>query len=309
MALWGITSFFNPSGYSSRLRNYGPFRRHLPVPLVAVELSHDGCFQLGPADADILVQVEGRDVMWQKERLLNLALDALPADCDEVAWLDCDILFERPDWPERATRLLDDFAMVQLFDRVHYLGPEYQPGDPVGDAVERTRPSIASGVTAGSPPEACLSHPSPGQRPGTYNNGMAWAARRDLLGRHRFFDASIVGGGDRAMSCGAYGCFEHLFEWHAFNTRQGDYYLRWAEPFSAACGGRIAALEGAIHHLWHGSAADRGLGSRHAGLRPFAFDPFEDIAHGEGECWRWNTEKPDLHAYVRSYFGSRREDG
>jgi hypothetical protein len=54
--LWAITSYFNPAGYRTRLENYRRFRAHLTVPLVTVEASFDGRFELGPADADILVQ-------------------------------------------------------------------------------------------------------------------------------------------------------------------------------------------------------------------------------------------------------------
>jgi len=92
--LWGITCYFNPVGYRRRLDNYRIFRQRLKVPLVAVELSFDKKFQLASADADILVQLHGSAVLWQKERLLNVALKSLPQVCDKVAWLDCDIVFE-----------------------------------------------------------------------------------------------------------------------------------------------------------------------------------------------------------------------
>ena len=34
-----------------------------------------------------------------------------------------------------------------------------------------------------------------------------------------------------------------------------------------------------------------------------------DIAIAETGCWRWATDKPDLHRYVRDYFAARKEDG
>ena len=91
--LWEITSFFNPAGYKSRLTNYRLFRARLNVPLAAVELSFTGKFELQDTDAEILIQISGGDVMWQKERLLNIALGVLPTECDIVAWLDCDVIF------------------------------------------------------------------------------------------------------------------------------------------------------------------------------------------------------------------------
>ena len=37
--------------------------------------------------------------MWQKERLLNLAVAALPPGCTKVAGLDSDLVFRPRDWP------------------------------------------------------------------------------------------------------------------------------------------------------------------------------------------------------------------
>ena len=76
--LWAITSYFNPAGYNTRLANYRAFRARLKVPLVTVEASFDGRVQLRAGDAEILVQRTARDVLWQKERLLNVALGFLP---------------------------------------------------------------------------------------------------------------------------------------------------------------------------------------------------------------------------------------
>ena len=94
--LWAITSYFNPVKYVRRKMNYDFFRQHLGVPLIAVELCSDGRFELAESDADLLIRRHGRDVMWHKERLMNIALDALPADCGRVAWSDCDMVLEQP---------------------------------------------------------------------------------------------------------------------------------------------------------------------------------------------------------------------
>jgi hypothetical protein len=309
-ALWAITSYFNPMRYRRRLDNYRVFRERLVTPLMTVELSYHGEFDLSPNDADLLVQITGRDVMWQKERLLNLALAALPAACELVAWLDCDVLFARDDWAERASRLLQRVPLVQLFRDAHYLRRDRIPaGAVMADAIERTRLSIVSGVAAGTAIDACLTHPSPAQRPGTFANGLAWAARRELLQRHGFFDANIIGGGDRAITCAAYGCFDHEVEYHYLNQRQQEFYRAWAEPFFAECRGAVSMLDETIYHLWHGDVTNRALGGRHAGFQQFQFDPYADIVVGESGCWCWNSNKPALHEYVRGYFASRREDG
>jgi hypothetical protein len=99
--LWAITSYFNPVGYRRRLQNYRLFRQRFPVPLVTAELTFGDGFELSADDADILVQLKSRDVLWQKERLLEIALQAVPASCRKVMWVDCDVVFEGDDWPDR----------------------------------------------------------------------------------------------------------------------------------------------------------------------------------------------------------------
>ena len=93
--MWAITSYYNPVRYKRRLSNYRLFRANLGVPLVAVELSFDGQFELTEKDADILLQISGGAVLWQKERLLNLAIKAVPPNASSIAWIDCDTMKNR----------------------------------------------------------------------------------------------------------------------------------------------------------------------------------------------------------------------
>jgi len=85
--------------------------------LVTVELAFDGQFELTSGDADQLIQLSGGDIMWQKERLLNIALGAVPDKVEDLAWIDCDLVFESPDWPEAARRALKSDNVIQLFPR------------------------------------------------------------------------------------------------------------------------------------------------------------------------------------------------
>ena len=83
--LWAITSYYNPLAYRRRRDNYRSFRQRLGVPLLTVELAYGPQFELGEGDADLLLQRRGRAVLRPKERLLNLALEALPRACTKVA--------------------------------------------------------------------------------------------------------------------------------------------------------------------------------------------------------------------------------
>ena len=156
--LWGVAAVFNPTGSSRRLANYRAFRRELQVPLVTVELAYGPDFELGTDDADIMLRLRGRDVLWQKERLLNLALRALPVECDSVAWLDADIVFERPDWPELALAELEHSTLVQPFRDVRDRPAKRRRGDHVASVtgISRQRRGARAASHCGRAPGECL---------------------------------------------------------------------------------------------------------------------------------------------------------
>ncbi len=308
-SLWAVTAYFNPQRYQRRSLNYRLFRRYLNVPLLAVELSSDGHFELAGSDADILISLVSADVMWQKERLLNIAIQALPPACKNVVWIDCDTILCADDWPGRVSRALDDYPLVQPFSRVSHQSCEAHLGDPRDPAAsEFWQISIPLAVEAGREPIDCLS----GVRDrldGSCVMGMAWAMRRDLVAALGIYDAGIVDGGTRPLVAAAYGCFDEAVRLNQFNDRQAAHYREWAEPFFAAVAGRAGAVEGDAAHLWHGNMPDRRYKERYQGLEPFHFDPYSDIAHDAGGPWRWSSPKPRLHQYVNDYFAARKEDG
>jgi len=307
-SLWAITSYFNPMHSRRRLLNFRTFRKRLNVPLVAVELSFGSDFELQEQDADILIQLRGGALLWQKERLLNLALRALPKDCRKVAWLDCDIVFGTADWAESASRLLDDFALIQMFKCAHYLSPRWTPAKDCTTEVEFTRPAAIFSISSGLPATVCVGQIS-NTRDGSYAKGLAWAVRREIVDQHGFFDACIIGGGDTAMASAAKYCFDAVMKAHYMNERQRDRYMGWAKPFYETVRGEVGYLDAQIYHLWHGDYRNRRRAGRHEGLQQFQFDPFTDIAKDTNGCWRWATEKAEMHDYIRGYLSSRGEDG
>lgn len=312
---WAITSYFNPMRSMRRLQNFRIFRNRLTVPLVAVELSYGADFELQEPDADILIQLRGGALLWQKDRLLNLALQALPDDCRKVAWLDCDIFFGSSDWAELADRLLNRFPTIQLFKSAHYLSPRWTPADDCATEVEFTRPSAMFSISSGQPATMCLGRISKTPEVaypkglGPHAKGLAWAIRREIVDQHGFFDACIVGGGDTALASAANNCFDAVINAHFMNERQRERYMTWARPFYETVREEVGYLDAQIYHMWHGDYYSRQRAGRHEGLQQFQFDPFTDIAKDVNGCWRWATEKPEMHAYVRGYFSSRDEEG
>jgi len=301
--LWAITSVFNPMGYKQRPANYQRFRDALTIPLATVELGYDGHWNLDASAADIYLRVGGGSVLWQKERLLNLVLDQLPADCQYVAWIDCDLLFMERDWADRLIEALTSAPLVQPFSKLRYLdrnGSSTGPGLLVDSVAMRVDAGQAAAEAVGCVTDRTKGAPLP---------GMAWAARRDVLVRHGFYDTCIIGGGDTALACAAFGVPDITVALHRMNQWQQQRYLAWAERFYRDIGGRVGVVHGEVHHLWHGDLADRQAGTRHGGLVPHDFDPEADIRIGPEGAWVWASDKRELHNYVYNYFRSRNEDG
>jgi hypothetical protein len=306
--LWAITTYFNPLGYTNRRRNYRVFRELLPVPLIAVEYSVAD-FELCEGDAEILVSLRGRDVMWQKERLYNLARRYLPAHCEQVLWIDCDVVLGGAAWPTRLKEALRAHALVQPFDRLALLGPGVRPPPTRADHIVDWRTSIVA-YLAGPDAERSLFSRWGASLRLKYFHGAAWAAQRQLCDAFEFYDRMIVGGGDKAFTGAVFGHFREVAHSFAFDAAYHADYLAWAERVHRRVGGSYAHLEVTACHLWHGALSNRGYDDRQRLLHEAGFEAMADLAiDPETSAWRWATDKPGLHDYVRSHFARRREDG
>lgn len=296
--VWAITSYFpldDPAGVRRRLAAFREFRKRLQAPLVAVEFSPDGSrFDLADEDAEILLQVRGGAVLWQKERLLNLGLSVLPPSCDTVAWIDCDVVIERDDWPQAARRGAMDAGLVHLFRTLHFLDEGEEPGATPGSRESIWYDSAVAGAAGVR---------SPGAR---RTPGFAWAARRELLERHGLYDALVLGGADRAIFYAGCGQAPVVLRAGFMGARHADHYLRWADGFFQDVNRRFAFVETSAYHLWHGDLASRNYRGRYQGFQRFEFDPDVDLAPGASGAWEWGSEKSALHQWVRDYFDHRK---
>lgn len=306
--VWAITSFFNPMRYRSRIANYRAFREHLPIPLCAVELANHGEFQLGDEDAEIVVRASSPDIIWQKERLLNLALTHLPPEAEIVVWLDCDLVIPVGDWPDQVAAALRDVPIVQCYAELFDLSPGESPA-----ALDSRR--LPSGISvawsAHNRNGVALSDPmasSSDRR--RASPGGAWAARRTTIEEIGFYDAMVVGGADRPFAHACFGTPEEAVRIARMTEPQAAHYRPWAARVATHVGGRVGVVDLPLLHLWHGAIADRQYSSRHQRVAELGFDPGRDIVIGPTGAWQWAaTAGEALKNYVADYFRSRREDG
>lgn len=315
--LWVVTPYFNPAGTRRRLENYRIFRRHLRAPLLAVELAGPGGRQLQRDDADILIRLDGEPFVWQKERLINLGVAALPAHARFVAWVDCDVVFENPDWTRLAAHELErEGGLLHLFRRAVHL-PQHIAPFSTPDELAAIPPLIAEhslghAASQGQGVQALRACYDPASRR-SYGNtsatGMALAARRDTLEACGLYDAAIIGGGDSMLMCAALGQLDQEFMRRQANPFERAAIAKWAgEARQAGLFNRFRHVEQTVYHLWHGDLSNRKYGKRHQVTSALGFDPATHLRRAANGAWEWTDPHSAIAQGVRDYFLGRAED-
>jgi hypothetical protein len=311
--MWGVTTYFNPARYLTKLQNLERFAKRVRqqgLKLLIVELAFlDAPFSVPQEFADMSVRLRTNAVLWQKERMLNLAIGHLPQSCSKVVWLDGDILFENDSWVEETSRLLENHKVVQPFQIANWLpeGAEThsQMDSPLTVDLPKM-PGMAYSMCHSRFPSKILC------RPDLAHPGFAWAARREIVDAHPLYDKGILGGGDFLTTLAMYSASAALENPNVsvcLSRHQAADLVHWASKFHSAVSGDVVSTPGSVWHLWHGNLSDRQYIERYETLREFDFDPNADIALDANGCWQWNSDKPELHKRVKTYFSSRREDG
>ena len=210
----------------------------------------------------------------------------MAASCDRVAWIDCDVVFGDDDWPQAANAALDRHPVIQPFDTSCELLRDAGPaGIDVAHAYLTCR-SLACGLACGDvKPDIMLSP--------------------DKRGLGAGIDQRPV----HEIAAGVVGNFQDFIDYLQLNPRRREHFLAWARPFHDAVRADLGHCPGTIFHLWHGDLVDRHYRERRIGFAAFDFDPSSDIAADPAGAWRWSSDKPAMHRFVRAYFESRLEDG
>jgi len=299
--LMAITTYFNPCRYQTRRKNYDLFMAGLKatgVPCLTVECAFPGqSFEL-PKTANV-IQIRADTLLWQKERLLNLAASWLPTSCKYVAWLDCDILFENKQWGRDLVSVLKQVPVAQVFERCRRLGP-----DGLSD-VEACAESFAS--VMGRIPSSLEA----GRYDMHGHTGYGWAMRRDLFDEVGLYEAAVSGSADHFMAHAIYGnygfCVKNALK---HDPLQMSHLEEWGGRFHARVQGGLGVVPGQIKHLWHGDTVNRRYFLRMHEITDLGFNPYTDLIAEPGKALQWHPDmqKPELEAYFAKYFASRKED-
>lgn len=241
-----------------------------------------------------VLTVHSNSVLWQKERLLNIALDRLDSSVDTVIWCDTDLEFENPDWVSVVCEALGDADVLQPFASVVQKPALGEPALPSFSTCVVKNPELAD------------------QRFHAHGHtGYAWAIKREVIEKAGFFDECIMGGADHVMAHAFTGtpksdCIAPLLgENSALNRR----FVQWA---ARLLDGRdklkLGSISQTVHHRRHGSQQGRMYIGRNRLMDQIGFDPERHLKRNLWNCWEWTESAQAQRQLATEYFDQRQED-
>lgn len=316
-----VSCFFNPGGSQRRIKNFEAFLSGIKasgVRCLVVELAFSSRpFQFG--DHEDVIQLRTSDIMWHKERLLNIGISRLLSEgYEKIAWMDGDIIFDDPDWHRVIAAKLDTARLCQVFGTVAIQGDRNSWSEVGPSAVKYFH---ERGTLYNQSPKSIRGLIKGRLRGG--QSGFGWAARAEVLRKVMLYENAIVGGGDKmiflaslapnftthgfqALTVSSFSCSRcgHRNMSSAYSSS----YLEWANRWADAVDKQVDYADLNIRDMYHGDRKDRKYLARRDILFKHQFNPAEDLTLDASGCLAWASEKKNLHHDVESYFLSRRED-
>lgn len=292
-----VCCYYNTCDYETPLKNYYRFAEGVKLSggeLYTAELAFDEQ-EFSLPDAQVKVRgSRDRNLLWQKERLLNLAIEAVPADVDAIAWLDSDVMFNDPEWIDKSKEALRRFYLIQPWEQVLFL-------DKTGRVTWEPRSAAWYWHH-----DRRMSH-----LPGVAHPGFAWVIRADIVRRNKLYEEMVVGGGDTMMVPGFFDVRVESIDFLNDNWRTQA--ATWAANMYEDVRGLVGYLPGQIRHLFHGSLSNRQYAKRWRETREGKFDPATDVEIDDTGLLAWTDHalkhKAPMVNWVKRYFSERREDG
>jgi len=294
-----ITSFFNPANYSNIKSNYIEFKDFINksgVDLFTIELVFDDQeFFTEESEFNIHIRGDSKNIMWQKERLLNILIDKIPVEYNNIAWIDCDVILDDYDWVNKVNTKLKFYKMIQLFETGKFYNELGQ--------INRISDGIIKHLHNLKLNKIIDFHTVHGGTP-----GLAWAIRRECIQKTKFVDDMIIGGGDAIMMLASVGCFDDQFVYKKMNSEMLSQTLKWSHKFYKEIQNSVFYIPGNAYHLYHGTNLKRNYNNRIDYLNNNSYTPNYDIVLDNNKLWAWSSDKPNLHNIVKKYFFDRDED-
>lgn len=296
-----ITVVSNPCRYESRYRLFREFEhRILSTPgtrLTVVECAYgERPYEVTEAGNPRHIQVRTTHELWYKENLINIGVSRIP-DFRNLAWIDADVMFVRPDWVQETIQQLQHYSVVQMFSKAQDLGPTYEPFDTYLGHMY----CYCTGVKA-------IQVDPYTWKAADWHPGYAWAIRReayDAVGG--LIDWAILGAADRHMAAGLIGRMEKTID-PKLHSRYGESLLVWQDRAERYILRNVGYVSGLLLHFWHGKKTDRRYVDRWKILVDNQYDPQIDLKRDAYGLWQLTDRSIKLRDDLRMYFRQRNED-
>lgn len=318
-----VSCFFNPTGSIHRVENFTRFLEGIKdsgVNYLVVELAF-GTEPFSFNGEENIIQLRTNDVMWHKERLLNIGIKhLLNKGYKKIAWLDGDILFDNPDWPWFISAKLETSRLCQVFSTIN---------------IQVSKDSLP--ICASSSVKYYKSHNKIFSQPSTLyeklagrnlsgQSGFGWAATAEVLQKVQLYENAIVGGGDKLLFLASLMnedkkdrlkrlkslTSSHLACPKCKHRNQSESYtadfINWAYQWSEVIEKNVDYVSLQISDLYHGQRANRKYLDRKNILFKHQYNPDTDIKIDSSGCLSWTENTIDLQNDIKSYFFSRKDD-
>jgi len=272
---------FNPTKsvniYNNFLKICGQLEED-KVPVFIIEMIFEGDAPY-TTQCPNTVHVYSKSYMFQKEKLYRVLEKSIPKEYTKLLFLDADILFERPDWYDKISEALNEYDVVQPFNRAKYMGK-----DNIDIVLVKSSFIKNKGF-------------------GNCHQGFAWAMRRAYYNEVGFFDYSFIGGGDSySASFFINKPFSDDIKCPMYKIQRDKYleYIKNRPP-------KVSYCSQSIFHLYHGDIQNRQYAERKK-LFENVVGTFDDLIYeNEYGIFEWK-DRETWNPKILEYFKNRKDD-
>ena len=266
--------YFNTCGYIRSLQNLAFFETKLRLAKIPYFSAEMVIGDQPPMLASPTLRFHSKSSLFYKEALWNRLEQVIPEQYTKICFLDSDIIFDRPDWLDEISRLLDTHDVVHPFQICHRLDHNFIPD-----------------ITTSS----CLSNIND---KAWKDHGFGWCLTREIFKKiGGFFDKCVMPNGDFYFRIAL--LQEDTYTYPSIHGEITDYKKRFI-------GVKYTFLTCTISHLYHGTYVKRNYGQFSKILdmiKPNWSAVF--ILNTDGF---WELKDPQINAMFIKYFKSREED-
>lgn len=273
-------AFFNSCEYIRPAQNMLLFINKLRlagIPYYSIEMVIGNA---NPILVNPTLRFYSKSAFFYKEALWNRLEKEIPSEYTKICFLDSDIIFERADWLDTLSEMLESYDLVHPFKNAKLLNISYTEYAVFESVIKKTDRFINTG-----------------------GGGYGWAIRRDFFSNiGGFFDMCILGGGDELF-------YTSIMN-QSYNTSNNpmfillkNEYITYKMKVQEYCP-RVTFLESTMLHLFHGSIQNRNYETRYNVLKDVNWISVF-IKNSDGF---WESMDESINLQCLEYFKNRKED-